>query len=186
MDIFRNRFASIQDVGLVFGACAVPVHTWSTLTFFNQMPGWMVYLSTWDLIGAFAYTQAFAALESGMVLLAVILLGAILPARFLRDRFVVLGSVVVLLTLGWAVVARVTGRIPFTSHARWYSRTFLLGTVLYSGSIGLSYVLIHRHRRLAEAIYAFMERLAVLLYLYVLVAFLSIIIVVLRNLSGSI
>ena len=120
-----------------------------------------------------------------MVLLAVVLLGAILPARLLMDRFAVLGSVLVLLTLGWALVARVTGRIPFTSRARWYSRTFLLGAALYFGSIWCSYVLIKRHKRIAESIYGLMERLTVLLFMYVIMAFLSIIVVVLRNLWGS-
>ena len=140
------------------------------------MPGWLVYLNTWDLIGTFAYTQAFALLESATILLIVILLGAILPAPFLRDRFVAQGSMVVFLTLGWALAAQYK-IIPLNLS----SKRFFLGTILYLVSIGVSYVLIRRYKRLGESISSFAERLIVLLYVYVPIAFLSVIIVILRN-----
>ena len=165
----------------MFASCVVPVHSWSTFTFLDQMPGWLVYLNAWDLIGTFAYTQAFALLESIAVLLVVILLGAILPARFLRDRFATRASILVLLTLGCGIVAQSTGRIPFTGSMAWPSKSFILGGTLYLASIGASYGLMHRYRHLEEAVHAFMERLTVFLYIYVPVGILSVAIVVVRN-----
>lgn len=171
----------MQDIVLVFAACAVPVHSWSTFTFFNQMPGWLVYLNAWDLIGTFAYTQIFALLESVTILLVVILLGVILPARFLRDRFAAQGSTVVLLTFGWAIVAHSTQIVPFARSAPWLSKKLLFMVGLYLASIGVPYVLIYRYRRLEEFIYSFLERLTVLLYMYVPIACLGTVVVILRN-----
>ena len=165
----------------MFASCVVPVYSWSILAFLEQMPGWLFYLNAWDVIGIFAYTQAFALLESAMVLFALVLLGAILPARFLRDRFVAQGSMLILLTSGWAIAAQYITIIPFTKYAPWHSKRFLLGAVLYLASIGVSYVLIRRYRRLEESINSFIERLTVLLYVYVPITFLSIITVILRN-----
>jgi hypothetical protein len=90
------------------------------------------------------------------------------------------GSMVVLLTSGWAIAARYTEIFPFTIFA-WLSKRFFLGAVLYLASIGVPYVLIRRYGHLEEAINSFMERLTVLLYVYVPIAFLSVIIVILRN-----
>ena len=180
MAIFRNRFASFQDIVLVFAACAVPAHSWSILRFSEQLRGWLFHLSSWDVIGIFAYTQTVALLDSVMVLLVLILLGAILPARLFRDKFVAQGSMVVFLTSGWAIAARYTEIFPFTIFA-WLSKRFFLGAVLYLASIGVPYVLIRRYRHLEEAINSFTERLTVLLYVYVPIAFLSVIIVILRN-----
>jgi hypothetical protein len=173
--IFRNRFASIQDIVLVFAACIAPICSWSILQFLEELRAWLFYLSSWDVISIFAYTQALALLESATVLLIVILLGAILPARFLRDRFVAQGSMVVLLTLGWAIATQYK-IIP--RGFRPPARKFFL---LYLASIGVSWVLIHRYKRLEESIDSFVERLTVLLYVYIPTTFLSVIIVMFRN-----
>lgn len=97
MAIFRNRFTSIEDIVLVFAACAVPL----------EFPG----------CGRYFCLHTDSRLESAMVLLVLILLGAILPARLSRDEFVAQGSILVLLTLGWAIAARYTRIFPFTIFA---------------------------------------------------------------------
>ncbi len=168
----------------MFAACVAPVYTWSILAFLEQVPGWLFYLNIWDVISIFAYTQAFAFLESAIVLLILILLGVILPARFLRDRFIAQGSIIVFLTVAWAVAIHYTGFFPFSKYAPWYSKRFIFGVVLYLVSIGISYVLISHHQRLEQAINSFIERLTVLLYIYVPITGLSAIVIALRNIKG--
>lgn len=176
MAIFRNRFAPIQDIVLVFAACVFPIYGWSILWFFERLRGWLFFLSFWGVISIFAYTQVFALLESAVVLLVLVLLGAILPARLFRDKFAAQGSIAVLLTVGGGILIQTTKLIPL-----WPSKRLFLGAVVYLTSIGMSYVLIHRYKRLEEAIYSFIERLTVLLYVYIPITFLSVIIVILRN-----
>jgi hypothetical protein len=165
----------------VFATCAVPIHSWSTLMFFNQMPGWLVYLNAWDLVGTFAYTQVFALLESVMGLLIVLLLGAILPGRVLRNKFAAQGSTLVSITLVFSIMAQYTQKFPFTRKTPWNSGTFLLGAALYLASLGVSFALIHRYEWLEKFIKSFVERLTILLYVYIFTSFTSIIIVILRN-----
>jgi hypothetical protein len=163
----------------VFAACVVPIYSWSIVAFLERMPGWLLFLNSWDLIGAFAYTQAFAFLESTIVLLILIVLSVILPARFFRHRFVAQGSMTMFLTLVWAIALRnLKGKAGVVS---WTLKAFFLWLVLYSTSIGASYMFIHRFKRLEESINAFIERLTVLLYVYVPITFLSLMIVILRN-----
>jgi len=161
----------------VFASCGFPVYTWSILMFLRELPAWLLYLSAWDIIGVFAYAQVFALLESATILLGLVLLGAILPARSLRDKFVAQGSIAVFLASGWAIASHIQ-IIPVGP-----SEGFFLGAVLCLASIGGFYVLIYRYKRVEEALNSFAERLLVLLYVYVPVSFLSVIIVILRNLS---
>jgi hypothetical protein len=161
----------------VFASCAFAVYTWSILMFLRELPAWLLYLSGWDIIGIFAYAQVFALLESATVLLGLLLLGAILPAQLLREKFVAQGSIAVFLTSGWAIASHIQV-IPV-----WPSEGFFLGAVSCLAPIGGVYVLIHRYERVEEALNSFAERLSVLLYVYVPVSFLSVVIIILRNLS---
>lgn len=161
----------------MFASCVVPVHVWSILNLLREVPAWVLRLSSWELIGVIAYTQAFALLESVMILLILILLGAILPARFFRDRFVAQGSMLVLLTSGWTVAAHYN----YETIRLWHAKEFLFWSALCLASVGAPYVLIHRRKRLKEFIYSFAERLTVLSSIYVSIDLLSAIVVVLRN-----
>ena len=169
----------------MFAACAVPVHTWTTLLYFNQMPGWLVYLSTWDLIGTFAYVQMLALIESLTILLIMVLLAAILPARLFRKQFVAQGSVLAFLHLGWAIVIHLTGIKPWLSGNPWQSKKFLVGITAYLALVIVSYVLVVRYKRVQELVASFAERLLVLLYVYLPMGLFGIAIVIARNVCRS-
>jgi hypothetical protein len=176
--IFKSRLPPYQDIVLVFGACAVPAYSWTVLILFRRLQSFLtVYsLNLWDLIGVLAYALTFAFLESAIYLLSLILLSAILPVRFFRQRFVAHGSVVVLLT---AVFAMAFHYRPVTGLS---ARTFGIGLALYAALNGALYVLIRRYGRLEAFINAFTERLTVLLYVYITLTVLGVTVVVVRNL----
>jgi hypothetical protein len=174
----------MRDIVPVFAACAVPVHSWSILLFFNQMPGWRVYLSTWDLIGTFAYTQTFALVESLSILAITILIAVVLPARFLRAKFSSKASLLVLSILAWVVAAHLTGIKPWESSRPWEPWIYWVEGIAFLASVGGSLWLLERHRRVEWAVGAFVDRVTVLLYLHVPIALLSVLIVVLRNVAG--
>lgn len=139
------------------------------------MSGWLLALRSWDLLGAFAYAQTFAFVESAMLLLVLILLGAFLPARFFRRRFVAQGSAVVFLASIHAVVLQYRPGMILSPNA------FLCALASYLVSSGVACVLIRRYERLGALMCAFVGRLTVLLYVYMAVTFLCMIIVVFRN-----
>ena len=111
MDIFRKRFPPAQDIVLVFAVCAFPIYGWSIFRFLEKMPGWLYHVNMWGVIGIFAYTQVFALFESGIVLLFLLLLAAIVPKRFVRAKFVAVGSMVVIVSSFWAVLAQYNDQI---------------------------------------------------------------------------
>ena len=61
----------------------------------------------------------------------------------------------------------------------------LLWPLLYAMSVGVLYVLVYRFRTLQKVIESFVERLTVLMYVYVPAALLGAVIVILRNLGAS-
>ena len=167
---------------LVFASCAVPVYSWSIVAFLQKLPSWLLSLSLWELAGAFAYTEVFALLESLLLLLGVVLLCVALPPRFFRDRFVAQSSMTVFVTSAWVVVLQ----FNIETVRLWTLRTLLMWLVLYLVSIGVSYILVHRYRRLEECVTVFVERLVVLLCVYAPVTILSAAIIALRNVQGSV
>jgi hypothetical protein len=141
------------------------------LLFLKTLPTWLLFLSAWDIWGAFAYVQTFAFFESVVVLLVLVMLCAILPARAFRDRFVALGATVVLLTTGWFIADKL-GRIQLL-RPQWLA--------LYVASVAIAYLLIIRFPRFEQTIRAFAERLTVLLFVYVPFAALGLITILVRN-----
>jgi len=180
--IFRDRLPSNRDISLLFASCVFPVHVWSIFNVLREVPAWILRLSSWEFIGIIAYTLAFALLESVIILLTLIFLGTILPARFLRDRFVAQSSMLVLLTSGWAIVAHYNDEVI----RLWGIKEFLFWSLPYLTSLALAYVLIHRYERLGKYIRSLAERLTVLSFTFASIDFLGVIVVILRNVSGSI
>lgn len=177
MATFRRLFPSRRHLALAFAVCAFPVYTWSIYQFIEQVPGWLYYLSVWDVLNIFAYTQLFALAESALLLLGLTLIAALLPARLFRANFVAIGTALVVLTAGWAIAAQYNDGILRTLPMR----LLAVWAVIYAVSILVFYALVQRYDRLSKALTGFAERLLVLLYVYVPVSLVSLGIVIMRN-----
>jgi hypothetical protein len=175
--ILRRKLPARRDVFSVFASCVFPIYGWSILWFLHKLPSWLQYLDFWDSVSIFAYTQAFALLESVVVLFVLVVLSIVLPVRFFRDKFAAQGSVMVFVAACLAVLLR-----AFDLGLRsWNFGELLLGLVLSLVPIGASCVLVHCSQRLEDAIGAFAERLTLMLYVYVPLGLLSLVFVVARN-----
>ena len=174
--MIRNRFPTTRSMTLVFSACAFPVFVWSILRILEHVPGWLIQLNTWDLIGLISYTQAFALLETLSVFTLLVLLSAILPARFLRAKFEAQASMIILLSAVWAIFLFYNTEVIYKPN-----RIRALWLALYMASIGAVYLLIQRYDRLETRICSIVERLQVLSFAYIFIGFLSLIIIIVRN-----
>jgi hypothetical protein len=159
----------------VFAVCVFPIHVWSFISLLSRLSGLMLKLNPWELIGTIAYVQTFALLESMSLLLILVILAAVLPARLLRDRFVAKSSILVLLTSAIAIA------IHYELIHWWRLCEFLAGLASYLLLAGALCVLIQRYERFEKAIQMAADRLAVLSSAYVCVDLLSVITVVIRN-----
>lgn len=177
MAIIRERLPGKVDLAPVLASCVFLVFSWSMLWFFQQMPGWMAYLDSWDILGILAYIQAFALLESVLILLLVILVAIILPAKWFRNRFAAQGSMMVFMLTFWTVLFQaIAFALPL-----WSSGQLLLGLVLPLVSIVVAGALVHRSEKAEKTIRALADRLTVFLYIYVPLGCLGLIVVVARN-----
>jgi hypothetical protein len=175
--IFRKRVASTQELVSLFAVGAFPVYVWSILIVLSAVPAWIPRLNTWDLIGAIAYTQVFALIESIIVFLALLLLRIILPTRLVEDKFVALASMLVFMSTILAVRAHNTQEIFGAEHVK--QLVFWFATYLVS--IGALFVLIYRYQSFERLIRSLANRLVILALVYASVSLASVVVVFLRN-----
>jgi hypothetical protein len=141
------------------------------------MPGWLPFLSIWEILSIFAYTQMFALLESLSVLLLLIVLAVILPPHFFRNSFVAQGSTLLFVSAFWIILFQ---SIWF-SVVEWAASKLLLWLVLSLLTILISCFLVHRTERLKRLLCALADRISVFLYLYVPLGILGLVAVIARN-----
>jgi hypothetical protein len=165
---------------LMFGVCAFPVHVWAIVNLLRELPAWLLRLSIWELIGVISYVLVFALVESVAFLVALLVLAALLPAKLLRDRFVAVGTMLVVITTAWAIAAHYNA----DAIRLWGLRQFALWGALYLVSVLVGWALVYRFKRLQGIVVAVAERLVVLSAAYVVLDLLGVGIVVLRNVIG--
>ncbi len=175
--VLRNRFPSRAETFEVFAACAVPVFIWAIIAYLDAVPGFILRLSIWDVIGTASYVLAFALVESIVFLVPFVVLAFILPGRLLRDHFGALGSVLALITAAWAMHLNYD-RLYFNTLTDEQVRT---GIVLYLLSILAAALLIVRFKPLERLVRSIMDRVTILAYVYVAFALVSILIILIRN-----
>jgi hypothetical protein len=176
--IFRNRLPSGQDAFLVLVACSFPIFVWSAVQFLQELPAFIIREGTWNIIGLVAYTQMFALRESLVVSFFFFLLGALLPARFFRDKIVPLTAGMVFTAAFW--FAFMLYNIDIIGEKRW------LQLAVWASSLAVAqaavYIGVLRRQRLAAAVRAAVERLGVLTAIYLATGIIGFVIVVIRNL----
>jgi hypothetical protein len=175
----RSRIPRRSEITPVFAACVVPIFTWSIIWFFQELPAWLRYLTTWDILGILAYTQAFALFESASVLIIVTAIAAVLPEPLLRAHFLPQGSAIVLMTAFWAILFQLIFDAVIRS---WSPADFALWFGMALVSILLVSVLVHRSEAVENAMTALADRLTVFLYVYIPSGLSGLGIVILRNL----
>ena len=177
MVISESRFPLRKEIVDAFAVIAFVVFSWAIIRFFDRMGGWLYYLTLWEVLSIFAYTQVFALVESLLVALFLLALATILPARLFRARFVAISAMLVLVTAAWAIAAHLNREtlqeLPMRMLAFW------LG--LYGLSVAVIYVLVQRYQRVQALGEMIADRLAVLLYFYIPISLVSLAAVLVRN-----
>jgi hypothetical protein len=173
----RLRLPPGNDLFLGYAACAFPIFVWSIYHVFKEVPAWLIRLSTWDLIGAVAYTQAFALVESLIVFILLTILAALLPASILRSHFSSLSLTIILVTSVWFILAHFNAE----TIRLWGGKQFLIWGMLYTLSLAVAIFLVYQLKFLQRVIDAALQRLSVLSYIYVFIGIVSLIIVIVRN-----
>jgi hypothetical protein len=158
--------------------CAFPIFVWAIFSYLYAFPGYVLRLSVWDLIGTASYTLAFALVESLVIMVPFVLLAVILPAPFFKDRGIALTAIIVFISSIWIAYAN----YHQINLGDWDVSQSLPGVLLYLISIAIPIALVIRWKRINDLFQAFIQRLAVLVYIYAALACLGVLIVLFRNL----
>jgi hypothetical protein len=173
-----RRLPSARETLHVFLACLVPIVAWSVFPMLHDgLPGWSRQMRAWDVLGVVAYIQAFALTESIAVCLLLLVLSALLPLRWFRDKFVPLATGIVYLSAAWFML----GQFHDDRLRTWSFRQLLPWLAAYLASLLLLGACIHRSPRLEALIGSFVDRVSVLAAAYLLVGLGAVVVVLIRN-----
>jgi hypothetical protein len=174
---FYRRIPSTHNVVAVYLACLFPIQVWSIYNLLREVPAWLRQMSLWDVIGVVSYPQMFVLFESVVIFLPLVLLSALLPAGWFRDKFVALATGIVYLSVVWFILAHI-----YDLTLRYWGLGQLLPWIgLFLFSQILFFFLIHSSHKLQSIIVSWVNRVAVLSIVYLLIDLISVLIVVIRN-----
>ncbi len=147
-----RRIPSRRNIVYTYLACLFPIQVWS-------------------------YPQTFALFESVVIFFPFVLLSALLPRRWLRDKFVALTTGIVYLSAAWFILAHIND----LTVRYWGISQFLPWMGLFLSSQILCCFLIQYSEKLESIILSFVGRVAVLSLVYLLIDLVSLTILVIRN-----
>lgn len=174
-----QRFPKLQEILPVYAVIATIVFGWSLVTFFWKLPSWLFFLNIGEILTILAYTFSTDLLESLAWLGILLFLAFVLPDVLLRNKFAERGSSLSLVTLGSLAIFvnryEEVGSQLANYLILWMGVTLLLAIFLaYLGS---------RVRVIGSGILWFTDRLIVFLFLLIPIGVLSLIVILIRNIS---
>ena len=181
MGIFSKRLPQRNEIISVFGVVIFVVCSWSVREFLYKIPAFVLYYSVWEIFSVFSYMMAFALLESTAVTILLIVSAFVLPSKLLKEGFAYKGflAVIIASVLSIWLQGNLVNEFP--------SRSLLLEGAGSSLAIFiLLSFLFHKVVFLQNIVIALVDRLGILMYLYVPLGVLGILVYLLRNLLNVI
>ena len=177
MATFRSRLPARTEIFKAFAVCVFLVQVWSIYNVWHAVPSWALAMDTWTLAGTIAYTQAFALIESLLVMGLMVLMAIILPGKWYKERFVAQSSVAIIL----AAIASVLAHLYGQDWSMWNTRGFLTWLGILFCLILVASFLVARFKWLERGLEALAERLLILSSVYIAIGLVSLILVLIRN-----
>lgn len=187
-----SRFYSRQGLWSLFLMCALPLHIWTFFLAFRDFDWITARTNSWDAVGVIAYGLLFALIESAVIFLAAALLGLLVSAKWEEKRRIALMSALVVILSLWSIFnqsyflrdmpppawlgefAYETGRPVLT--------LYVLALILTSLSFLIPTYFILRSDKTLRVVQGGMERLSLLMTLYLVFDAVSLVIILIRNL----
>ena len=172
MATFKQRF-TIQGLTQIFVYCAFPVHVWALINMFRDIPSWLLYMPSGEVLASVAYTLSFAFIETLVVLLIVLFIGMLIPKRWVVEKYLPLASALLAVLAVMAIVFQhfIIHHLP--------KRNLVIG---YALILAFTAVIVLRFPKVGDALRWVGERLVVLSFIYIFFDVLGLLIVIIRNL----
>lgn len=96
----RKRLPDSQAILQVYAVIAVLFSAWTITAFLWKLSAWLLLLNLGEIFAIFSYAMAVNLLESLLILMLLLVLSVVLPARFLQQDFAVRGTALSLGMIG--------------------------------------------------------------------------------------
>jgi hypothetical protein len=163
-----KRIPPFIDIVSVYAVIASMLFAWSIILFIWYLPSWLYFMDFSDLIGVFCYVMASSFFESIAFLLFLLFLSILLPLKFFRDEFVPRGTSIAICMIGLIMLNAYHISIPR------FLETLVLAAVVVS-------FLSTKIPLVRQALMWLSDRLIIFLYILIPLSFLSVLIIVARN-----
>jgi len=170
--IFK-RIPQPKHLSSVYGLIVMLTYGWSIYRFLWNLPSWVKFLTINEISVILAYTFVTNLIESLLILIGLVIVAAVLPAKWLQDDFIVRGGLSVFYLLGF---------VMFVSY-NLISFDQLINNYLIRGVIDFVFLhfVIGYVGPLQSFIYSIADRATIFLYIYIPLSILSLIFVLIRN-----
>lgn len=193
MAIYKSRL-NIKEVINLFGVIVFPIHAWSIFLVLRDFEWVYDQQGISILIGYAAYSLLFAFAESFLFLVFLFLLSHLLPKQWSgRKSLTILSQGALAITL-WAIANQVFFLLLESppEFLSWillrvqFRQTlgFTILIILILTSIILPLILVVRSKKYENGVIAIIERISLLSSLYLVLDFISLIIVIFRNIPS--
>jgi hypothetical protein len=175
----RERFPQFQSILQVYAVIAVMFAGWTITAFLWKLSAWLLLLNLGEIFTLFAYALAANFFESLVILLMILALSSLLPARLLRDDFSVRGTILSMGLIG-SLMAFVGAHRQFGIGA---GLSLLIAPLAV---LGLMAFLLHRssaYQRLRSTAIWLSDRMVVFLFILIPLFSVASIYVIFRNVA---
>ncbi len=181
-----SRLPARNDALKVFGVVLFAVFGWSIRGFLFKIPSFSLYFGLGTNLAILCYMFAFALFESVLVTGVLVVLAAVLPARFLKVGFAYKGFLIVLVTTIAMIAFEGYYKVDYFKDIRNGDDSsippFVMGVIVSTVSLFGLLWLFHAKPRLQRYALFVAEQFSVFMYIYVPLGVIGLIVVVLRNL----
>lgn len=175
----RDRFPPVRDLLGVYSVIAAFVYGWTLVILFYKLPSFLLINTPGELLAIAAYVLVSAFFESLAVLGLCALIAFLLPARLLRNEFIVRASWPVMIAYGSVILFLI---LNASLERKFGARvnTWSLVTVILCL---LSAWIAPRLKPMRAAAEWVADRFQVFLFLWTPLSLLSLMVVMIRNLA---
>jgi hypothetical protein len=95
LDFLKKHLPPFQNILPVFAITSFMVYGWTTLIYFRYLHYWSAFLNLGEISAIFCYSMLADLGESLIITFLLLAMCFVLPSRYLRDMFVVRGTLLV-------------------------------------------------------------------------------------------
>ena len=173
VSFLRNRtLPSKATIISLYSIVAFMVYSWTLMTFFYNLPSWMMYLTVKEIIIILSYAMSIDLFESLMVLGGLLFLYLLSPKTLLKDDFAIRGTWLAVAYLGMLMLYF----FPSPDIKQWIRSPWLWIGITFLVAI-LSTVFISRLSFMRKIALLLLDRMPAFLVIFIPISIASLLII---------